>query len=270
MKLGLQLYSVREDLEKDFFGTLEKVKALGYEGCEFAGTYGKTAEEIRNKCSELDLVPISAHVAYGDIMQDINATVKMYKEIGCKYIVIPYLSEDLRYGTEKYPEVVENIKIIGKACQENGIVLLYHNHDFEFAKDENGSYVLDVLYSEVDKELLQTEIDTCWVNVAGENPCDYVRKYTGRAPIVHLKDFDGEKNANMYELIGIESKKVEVKNTFEFRPLGYGKQNIQAIVDAAKDAGAEWIIAEQDNPSMGLSRMECAEKSIEYMKNINY
>lgn len=270
MKLGLQLYSVREDLEKDFFGTLEKVKALGYEGCEFAGTYGKTAEEIRNKCSELDLVPISAHVAYGDIMQDINATVKMYKEIGCKYIVIPYLPEDLRYGTEKYPEVVENIKIIGKACQENGIVLLYHNHDFEFAKDENGSYVLDVLYSEVDKELLQTEIDTCWVNVAGENPCDYVRKYTGRAPIVHLKDFDGEKNANMYELIGIESKKVEVKNTFEFRPLGYGKQNIQAIVDAAKDAGAEWIIAEQDNPSMGLSRMECAEKSIEYMKNINY
>lgn len=270
MKLGLQLYSVREDLEKDFFGTLEKVKALGYEGCEFAGTYGKTAEEIRNKCSELDLVPISAHVAYGDIMQDINATVKMYKEIGCKYIVIPYLPEDLRYGTEKYPEVVENIKIIGKACQENGIVLLYHNHDFEFAKDENGSYVLDVLYSEIDKELLQTEIDTCWVNVAGENPCDYVRKYTGRAPIVHLKDFDGEKNANMYELIGIESKKVEVKNTFEFRPLGYGKQNIQAIVDAAKDAGAEWIIAEQDNPSMGLSRMECAEKSIEYMKNINY
>lgn len=270
MKLGLQLYSVREDLEKDFFGTLEKVKALGYEGCEFAGTYGKTAEEIRNKCSELDLVPISAHVAYGDIMQDINATVKMYKEIGCKYIVIPYLPEDLRYGTEKYPEVVENIKIIGKACQENGIVLLYHNHDFEFAKDENGSYVLDVLYSEVDKELLQTEIDTCWVNVAGENPCDYVRKYTDRAPIVHLKDFDGEKNANMYELIGIESKKVEVKNTFEFRPLGYGKQNIQAIVDAAKDAGAEWIIAEQDNPSMGLSRMECAEKSIEYMKNINY
>lgn len=270
MKLGLQLYSVREDLEKDFFGTLEKVKALGYEGCEFAGTYGKTAEEIRNKCSELDLVPISAHVAYGDIMQDINATVKMYKEIGCKYIVIPYLPEDLRYGTEKYPEVVENIKIIGKACQENGIVLLYHNHDFEFAKDENGSYVLDVLYSEIDKELLQTEIDTCWVNVAGEDPCDYVRKYTGRAPIVHLKDFDGEKNANMYELIGIESKKVEVKNTFEFRPLGYGKQNIQAIVDAAKDAGAEWIIAEQDNPSMGLSRMECAEKSIEYMKNINY
>lgn len=270
MKLGLQLYSVREELENDFFGTLEKVKALGYEGCEFAGTYGKTAKEIRNKCSELGLVPVSAHVAYGDLMQDIDATVKLYKEIGCKYIVIPYLPEDLRYGTEKYPEVVENIKIIGKACQENGIVLLYHNHDFEFAKDENGSYVLDVLYNEVGKDLLQTEIDTCWVNVAGENPCDYVRKYTGRAPVVHLKDFDGEKNANMYELIGIESKKVEVKNTFEFRPLGYGKQNIQAIVDAAKDAGAEWIIAEQDNPSMGLSRMECAEKSIEYMKNIKY
>lgn len=270
MKLGLQLYSVREELEKDFFGTLEKVKALGYEGCEFAGLYGHSPAEINRKCSELGLIPISAHVTYDELAKDTDNVVKMYKEIGCEYIAVPYLAEDLRYGKEKYPEVVENIKKIGKACKENGIVLLYHNHDFEFAKDENGCYVLDALYNEVDKELLQTEIDTCWVNVAGENPCDYVRKYSGRAPVVHLKDFVGEKNANMYELIGIESKKVEAKNTFEYRPLGYGKQDVQAIVDAAKDAGAVWVIAEQDNPSMGLSRMECAEKSIEYMKNINY
>lgn len=270
MKLGLQLYSVREDLEKDFLGTLKKVKAMGYEGGELAGLYGKSGKEVREMFKEADLIPISAHVAYQDLMVDIEETVKTYNEIGCKYIAIPYLPEELRFGTEKYPEVVANIKKIGEVCNKYGIVLLYHNHDFEFVKTENGEYALDALYNEVSADLLKTEIDTCWVNVAGENPSEYVRKYTGRAPVVHLKDFVGERNKNMYKLIGIDSEEKEVKNTFEYRPLGYGKQDVQALVDAAKDAGASWIIAEQDEPSMGKARLECAEMSIKYMENINY
>ncbi len=270
MKLGLQLFSVREDLEKDFIGTLKKVKEIGYEGGELAGLYGKTASEVRSAFEEAGLIPISAHVAYQDLIPDIEGLVKTYNEIGCKYIVIPYLPEDLRYGTEKYPEVVSGIRKIGEICVKYGITLLYHNHDFEFAKNQSGKYVLDVLYEEIPESILQTEIDTCWVNVAGENPCDYVRKYTGRAPIVHLKDFDGEKSKNMYKLIGIESEETEVENTFEFRPLGYGKQNVQAIVDAANDAGAIWLIAEQDEPSLGKSRMECAEMSYKYMQTIKY
>ena len=270
MKLGLQLYSVRDDLEKDFIGTLKKVKAMGYDGGELAGLYGYSGKDVKAMFEEAGLVPISAHVAYQDLMVDIEETVKTYNEIGCKYIAIPYLPNELRYGTEKYPEVVENIKKIGEVCNKYGIELLYHNHDFEFELTTNNEYALDELYTEVSADLLKTEIDTCWVNVAGENPAEYVRKYTKRAPVVHLKDFDGEKNANMYKLIGIESEEKEVVNTFEFRPLGYGKQNIQSIVDAAKDAGAKWIIAEQDEPSMGKSRLECAEMSIKYMENINY
>ncbi|MBQ3589611.1 MAG: sugar phosphate isomerase/epimerase [Clostridia bacterium] len=270
MKLGLQLYSVREDLEKDFLGTLKKVKEIGYEGGELAGLYGKTAKEVKEAFKEADLIPISAHVAYQDLIPNIEETVKIYNEIGCKYIVIPYLPENLRYGTDKYPDVVCDIRKIGEVCAKFGITLLYHNHDFEFAKNEDGNYVLDVLYEEIPENILQTEIDTCWVNVAGENPCDYVRKYTGRAPVVHLKDFYGEKNKNMYKLIGIDSEEKEVENTFEFRPLGYGKQDVQAIVDAAKDAGASWVIAEQDEPSMGKSRMECAEMSYKYMQTIKY
>ena len=262
MKLGLQLYSVREDLEK--------VKAMGYDGGELAGLYGNSASEVRAMFEEVGLVPISAHVSYQDLMLDIEGTVKAYKEIGCQYIVIPYLPQDLRYGSEKYPKLVEDMKVIGKVCNENGITLLYHNHDFEFERTEDGEYVLDALYTEITADLLKTEIDTCWVNVGGENPCDYVRKYTGRAPVVHLKDFHGSKSENMYKLIGIDSTE-EQSNTFEFRPLGYGVQKIQDIVDAARDAGALWVIAEQDEPSMGKSRLECAQMSIDYMKNnINY
>ncbi|MBO5091946.1 MAG: sugar phosphate isomerase/epimerase, partial [Clostridia bacterium] len=102
MKLAIQLYSVRDEMEKDFFGTLKKVKEMGYDGCEFAGLYGKDPKEIKNVCNKLGLTPISAHVAYHDIMPDIQKAIDTYKEIGCKYMVIPYLPENLRYGTEKY------------------------------------------------------------------------------------------------------------------------------------------------------------------------
>ena len=270
MKLAIQLYSIRDEMEKDFFGTIKKVKEMGYDGCEFAGLYGNDPEKIKEVCNELGLVPISAHVSYNDIMVDIEKAVDTYKTIGCKYMVIPYLPEDMRYGTPKYAQIVEDFKVIGKACKENGMTLLYHNHDFEFDKTESGEYVLDDLYNQICECILKTEIDTCWVNVGGENPSEYVRKYPGRAPVVHLKDFFGERNANMYELIGIESEKKEVKSTFEFRPLGYGKQDIQSIVDAAKDAGADWVVAEMDSPSMGLTPIECMQKSIDYMKTINY
>ncbi len=269
MKLALQLYSVRDELEKDFFGTLKKVKEMGYDGGELAGLYGKSAQEVKTMFDEVGLIPVSAHVAYQDLMPDIEGLVKVYKEIGCQYIVIPYLPVELRYGTEKYSQLLEDMKVIGKICKDNGITLLYHNHEFEFEKTAEGKYVLDALYEEISADLLKTEIDTCWVNVGGENPSDYVRKYTGRAPIVHLKDFYGSRSENMYKLIGIENKE-EQSTTFEFRPLGYGVQNIQAIVDAAKDAGASWVIAEQDQPSMGKTSLECAKMSFDYMSDIDY
>ena len=84
MKLAIQLYSVRDEMEKDLFGTLKRVKEMGYDGCEFAGLYGKDAEEINKACCELGLVPISAHVAYQDIIPDIKKAVDTYKTLGVK------------------------------------------------------------------------------------------------------------------------------------------------------------------------------------------
>ena len=149
------------------------------------------------------------------------------------------------------------------------MVLQYHNHDFEFLKLD-GKYALDILYEEVGPELLQTQIDTCWVNVGGENPSDYVTKYAGRIPTVHLKDFAGSKSEKMYALIGIDdsAEQKEEKNTFEFRPVGKGVQDFPSIVKASIDGGAQWFIVEQDQPSMGLTPMECAKASIEYVKSI--
>ena len=118
MKLALQLYSIRDEMGKDFFGTLEKVKKMGYDGCEFAGLFGNEPSKIKEECQRLGLTPISAHVAYQDIIPDIKKAVATYKEIGCEYMVIPYLPEDLRYGTEKYPQLLIDMKEIGKECKE--------------------------------------------------------------------------------------------------------------------------------------------------------
>jgi len=126
-----------------------------------------------------------------------------------------------------------------------------------------------VLYREVPAELLKTQIDTCWVNVGGENPAQYLRKYAGRAGIVHLKDFAGQKSERMYALIGIDDDKDDGETgAFEFRPVGYGKQDFPAILAACEDVGAKWVVVEQDQPSMGKTPLECAKMSIDYLRSL--
>lgn len=265
-KVGLQLFSVRDELQKDFEGTLRKVKEMGYSAVEFAGLYGNAPGDVKRMCEEIGLVPLSAHVPFQEMKEDPEGVVESYKQVGCQYIVIPYLTEEYRPGAEKFDEVLKYAKIVGEVCARKGMVLQYHNHDFEFVKID-GEYALDVLYREVGPELLQTQIDTCWVNVAGENPAAYVRKYAGRIPTVHLKDFTGEKTEKMYDLIGIEDDKEKGK-AFEFRPVGKGRQDIPAIAAAAIESGAKWLIVEQDEPSMGLDRMGCARESVEYLLDV--
>ena len=113
-----------------------------------------------------------------------------------------------------------------------------------------------------------TELDTCWVNVAGEDPCAYIRKYAGRCPVVHLKDFVGSKKEGevLYALIqadGSDDVKVETEKepAFDFRPVGYGKQNIPAIIAAGLESGASWFIVEQDRsserPALDAAKMSC-------------
>ncbi len=268
--IALQLFSVRDDMAADFEGTLQKVKAMGYDGVEFAGLYDKDPAEVKKICEKVGLIPISAHVPFVDMMKDPRGVIAAYKEIGCRQVVIPYLTEEYRPGAERFQEVMDGAKVLGEVCSELGMKLAYHNHDFEFAKID-GEYALDILYREVPAELLETQLDTCWVNVGGENPAEYIRKYAGRMYTVHLKDFVGEKSEKMYELIGIDDgaqEKVDEKQEFCLRPVGYGKQDFPAIVKAAKEAGAEWVIVEQDNPSMDKTPLECAQMSIEYLKKL--
>lgn len=269
LPIAIQLYSVRDDMAADFEGTLKKIKALGYDGVEFAGLFGRKPEYIRELLKEIGLEPVSAHVSYNEMMSDIEGVMSAYETIGVKYIAIPYMTEEFRPNAPKFDEAIEGMKLLGKAANAHGLTLLYHNHDFEFVKigDEYG---IDVMYERVPADLLKTELDTCWVNVAGENPAAFVLKYSGRAPVVHLKDFymPAKKPEKMYALIGIDDGEAEQKDetdSFGFRPVGYGAQDIPAIIAASEKAGAKWLVVEQDDPSMGKTPMECAQMSIEYL-----
>ena len=269
LPVALQLYTVREELARDFEGTVRKVAEMGYAGVEPAGfAEGISPAEMKRIFDENNLFCVSAHIPLAQLAADLEGTIAKCKELGLKYVVIPYLGDGERPGQEGFADTLEKMKKIGEACKANGMVQLYHNHDFEFVK-VGEVYGLDYMYETIPADLLQTELDTCWVNVGGENPAAYVDKYAGRAPVVHLKDFVGSKTENMYGLIGLdEGEKKADAQAFQFRPVGYGVQDFPAILAAAKRAGASWVVVEQDMPSMDKTPMECAKMSIDYLRSL--
>jgi len=268
LPIAIQVYSVRNEANADARGTLQKIKDMGYEGVEFAGFCNETPADLKKICEEIGLEIISGHIDITAIL-NVEKTVADYSTLGVKYLALAWLAEERRPGAELWAETREVLVTFAKAAKEAGITFLYHNHDFEFEKID-GKYKLDIMYDEIPADLLQTELDTCWVNVGGENPADYIRKYSGRAPLVHLKDFVGSKSENMYELIGDDKAKAEEQNTFGLRYVGQGKQDFPAIIKAAEESGTQWLIVEQDNPSPDMTPIECAQKSREYLKSIGY
>lgn len=268
--IGYQVYSAREDAAKDLLGTLKAIKAMGYDAVEFAGFYGHEAKEVKAMLEETGLTAISHHVPFAAMREDIFKVISDNKLIGCKYIAIPFLDTDTRPGSAGFAETIRDIYKYGELMKAAGIQLLYHNHDFEFTT-LSGQYGLDFLYSAVPSCILETEIDVCWVKYAGLNPAEYIKKYAGRCNVVHLKDFVGRKDEGKspYALIGVDqdTAKADEGVAFEFRPVGYGCQDIPAVVDAAQASGAKWFIVEQDL-SVGRTPLEAAKMSIDYLRGL--
>ena len=273
LPVALQLYSVRNEMEKDFEGTIRKVAALGYQGVEFAGLFEHTAQQVKEICAAAGVEAVSAHVPLDEMLADPAGTFAKYREIGCRYIVVPYLPEERRPGFADFEKTLAEMASLGEECKKYGLTLLYHNHDFEFVK-LGEKYGLDVMYDTVSADFLATELDTCWVNVGGENPAEYVLKYAGRAPVVHLKDFvmqGKEKPQKLYALIGIDDNEEQAsEEAFSFKPVGSGVQDMPAILEAAEKAGANWVVVEQDQPDKGHEELECAEISRSFLKKLGW
>ncbi|MDO3409505.1 sugar phosphate isomerase/epimerase [Saccharibacillus sp. CPCC 101409] len=224
-KVGLQLYTVREEMEKDFRGTLEKVAGLGYKGVEFHTFFGRPAEEVKSLLDELGLKALGTHTGYKQLLEHLDEEIAYNKQIGNDKLIVPYMQEEDR----NWEEVFANLQELGRRAREQGAVLLYHNHDFEMTEQVDGKPVFDAMYDAVPAEDLQVEMDTCWVYYGGYDPVEYIRKYTGRLPIIHLKDMTRD----------ADGKAITAE-------LGVGEVDLKAIADAAVEAGVEWIVVEQD------------------------
>ena len=268
LPVAVQVYSVRDDAKADLRATLEKIKDMGYDGVEFAGLYGNSPADIKAMLDEIGLTAVSAHVPFADLRRDAKGVIADYVTLGCKWIAVPYLDKEDRPGSGDFDKTIADIEAIGKEAKAQGIQLLYHNHDFEFVK-VGEEYALDILYSSISADYLQTELDTCWVKVGGEDPAQYIMKYANRSPLVHLKDFKGSKSENMYGLIG-KSDKAETSSTFELRPVGFGVQEWPSILEASEKAGAQWVIVEQDSATMGKTPLESIKMARDYLKILGY
>ena len=266
--IAYQVYSAREDAQKDLDAVLSKLKAMGYDGVEFAGFYGHSAEEVKAMLDKHGLTAISSHVPFQQIEADMFGVIAYHKAIGCRFIAIPYLDDATRPGAPGFARAIAVAHKFGRLLKEAGMTLLYHNHDFEFIQ-LSGMYGLDFLYQAVPEDVLKTELDLCWVKYAGEDPAAYVRKYAGRCPVIHLKDYVGkrEDGATPYGLIGLDDDGQKKAQAFEFRPVGYGCQDVKSLLDAGIESGAEWFVVEQDE-SVGRTPLEAAEMSIGTLKKL--
>lgn len=154
------------------------------------------------------------------------------------------------------------------ACAEkHGLTFMYHNHDFEF-ENVGEKYALDAFLGAMPEVSL--ELDTCWAAVAGEAPAEYIKNYAERAPVIHLKDYSlvGNKPADIFCIMETGGDARDKNGVFGFRACGYGMNDIEAILDAADETNAEWLVIEQDAPSAGKTALECAELSVKYLKMV--
>jgi sugar phosphate isomerase/epimerase len=186
-RLGMQLYTVRTEMEKDVDGTLAKVAAIGYKEVEFAGYFKRTPAQIRDGLKKAGLTAPAAHIDYPSLAGDkLPAMIEAAQVIGHRYLVNPWIDESLRKEPDIWKRVAETFNRAGAATQKAGIQFAYHNHHFEFAPVD-GKLPYELLLEQCDPKLVKMELDLCWISAAGKDPLDYFANYPGRFPLVHVK-----------------------------------------------------------------------------------
>ncbi|MCX7772061.1 MAG: sugar phosphate isomerase/epimerase [Clostridia bacterium] len=241
MKIGIQMYTLRDLTEKDFKGTVEKVAAIGYEGIELAGYGGLSSDEMKALLQRIGLKALGSHVGMDRLKEHLDEEIAYNKAIGSTYLVCPYMEYK---SQEQFRETATILNEIGEKVKTHGLQLCYHNHAQEF-QQFGDLFGLDILFNETSSDNLQAEIDTYWVQFAGHDPVAYLKKYKSRCPLLHQKDMaDDEKKS--------------------FCEVGNGIMDIPAIIEAAGEIGVEWFIVEQD--SCQRPPLDSIKMSYEYLK----
>ncbi|MEO8414145.1 MAG: sugar phosphate isomerase/epimerase [Ginsengibacter sp.] len=259
--IGLQLYTVRDAMDKDPAGTLARVAAVGYnsvEGATYTGSekfYGMSPVEFKKVLKQNGLIIPSSHYRLGEdkqngemqkgtMLHDWGRAVDDAAETGIKYMVCAYLSETERPDLDHYKKVAEDLNIAGERCKKSGIQLCYHNHNFEFVK-QGDVYPYNILLG-TDKNLVKMEVDLYWIKKAGQDAIKLFHEHPGRFPLWHVKDMDNTTDQNFTE---VGSGIINFKEIFKYKSL----------------AGMKYFFVEEDKcPG---SPFDSITKSYNYIKN---
>ena len=246
--VGVQLYTLRDQVFKDVRGTIQKVAAIGYKEVESFGYnngkyFGLTAKEYADLLKENNLTHPSGHYGMGNIATWDKA-VEDAVTAGQKYMVIAYLVENDRKTIDDYKKHAATFNTAAEKCKKAGIQFAYHNHDFEFI-DMNGQTGYEVLMKETDKSLVKFEMDIYWVTKANHDPIALFKKHSNRFPLWHVKDMD----------------KTEKKS---FTEVGNGVIDYKKIFENAKKSGMTHFFVEQD---ISADPLVSIQKSFEYIKS---
>ena len=258
-KVGVQLYTVRDLMKDDFEGTIAKVAKVGYKEVEFAGYFGRTGAQVRAVCDKNGLVPVSTHVQYDELDDKFPAVIETSKTIGLKYIVCPWIPEELRKSPDIWNKAAEKFNRCGEASKKAGMQFAYHNHWFEFVPVD-GKLPYDLLLSKCDASLVKMEMDLCWITAAGGDPVKYFNAYPGRFPLVHVKDL---KTMPHITAGGAQN----YGDTVDLTEVGSGVIDWKKILGQSEKAGIKHYIVEHDHPKQPFDSIA---KSYEYLNKLRF
>jgi len=255
LKIGLQLYSLRETIGQDLKGTLAKIARAGYQEVE---TYGYSVEkgfwglkpaEFKAALAANGLSTSSGHYELGDFMRDgqvasLQPSIDAAKACGQRYVIVPHLDESVRKSVADFKTLAARLNQAGALCQKAGLRLGYHNHDFEF-KPIGGVTLFDVMLKETDPKLVDFELDLYWVVRAGQDPVRLMQAHPRRFPLWHVKDMDKAKPELNTEV-------------------GAGSVDFRKIFAQARTASLQHIFVEQEN--FGMDAYQSIAQSAAYIK----
>ena len=246
-RVGLQLYTVRDALARDFNGTLARVAAVGYRDVEFAGYMGRRPEEVSAALERHGLRAPAAHIPLDALRGQWSATVNAAHVIDHDLIVVPWLDEKERRTIADYERLADELTRLGAAARKADLRFAYHNHDFEFTPI-GGRIPYDVLLDRTDPEDVGFEMDLYWITKAGHDPVAYFERYPGRFPSVHVKDSTGAPAQRITEV-------------------GKGTIDFKRILARRKQAGIQHAFVEQDNPTDAFASIKT---SFDYLSRLAF
>lgn len=258
--IGLQLYTLRNEIKADTAATIKAVAAAGYKQGEMYGFPNCGPMIAAAKDSGLELH--SSHFEWDsvvnpkdDAQSDFLKILDKAKEAGLKHLVIPYLAEGNRRTLDDWKKTAANMNKAAAKAKEAGIQLAYHNHNFEFEPKEGGKRGYDILVEEFSPDM-KFEVDVFWVKTAGVDPVELLKKLKGRVSQVHLKDLKAGIAMPTYST-GVPAD--------AFKELGNGIIPVEPILAAAKEAGVAHCHVEQDQSPAPLKSIQ---QSIDYLRKL--